>query len=436
MDRTALLREIYAEVTGACDGGALVKAALVSDRPAGLSDEGPLAVLALGKAATAMWSGLAGTLPAFADRLVAGLVITTAARAPAAGSLGPRTAIVIGEHPHPGQGSIAAGRAALRFVAGQVPLVVLLSGGGSSLCCLPASGIDLADKRAAAAAVAAAGAPIHELNSLRKHLSAVKGGRLALACPAPVLVLALSDVLGNDLGTIASGPFASDATSFADALEVLDARAPVGHDRVRAHLAAGVRGEHPETPKPAKAGQLDPLAHVTQRIVGDPATVVTAARRAGHARSLKAEVVEPDTSLPVEALAARYGAHARSIATRPNVIAIGNGEPTIDLGRSTAAPGAAGRGGRATHLALLVARHITGLPVAFLAAGTDDRDGSADATGAVVDGQTWPRALAAGLDPDAALARCDSASLLARLGSLVQGPGTSNLLDLHLMSSA
>ena len=136
-----------------------------------------------------------------------------------------------------------------------------------------------------------------------------------------------------------------------------------------------------------------------------------------------------DTESNVEALAVEYGQRIlRETATagRPRIL-IGNGEPSIVVRGE-------GRGGRATHLALLVAREIAGLAgVTFLACGTDDRDGTSPAAGAVVDGQTWPRALAAGLDPDSALARCDSAGLLEGLGCLVQGPGTSNLLDLHLL---
>jgi hydroxypyruvate reductase len=137
-----------------------------------------------------------------------------------------------------------------------------------------------------------------------------------------------------------------------------------------------------------------------------------------------------NTESPVRDLARAYGERARHEARLrgPARVFIGNGEPTIVVGGD-------GKGGRATHLALLMAREISGLQkVSFLAAGTDDRDGSSDASGAAVDGSTWTRAEAAGLDPAAALERCDSETPLKALGCLVRGPGTSNLLDLHLLS--
>jgi glycerate 2-kinase len=141
-------------------------------------------------------------------------------------------------------------------------------------------------------------------------------------------------------------------------------------------------------------------------------------------------VLASNTEAEVQALALGYGQRAReqAAAAGPPRLLVGNGEPTIVVQGT-------GRGGRATHLALLVAREIAGLEgVAFLAAGTDDRDGNTSASGAVVDGQTWPRAVAAGLDPEAALRACNSADPLQTLSCLVRGPGTSNLLDLHLLA--
>jgi hydroxypyruvate reductase len=164
-------------------------------------------------------------------------------------------------------------------------------------------------------------------------------------------------------------------------------------------------------------------------LVAGPERVLDEARKAVVGAGLAAEVVWPGTERPVGELAHEFGQRARREAMEPTCrrVLIGNGEPSIVVrGR--------GRGGRATHLALAVAREIAGLSeVSFLAAGTDDRDGTTDASGAVVDGRTWAQAERAGLDPAGALDRFDSEGPLDALGCLVRGPGTSNLLDLHLL---
>jgi glycerate 2-kinase len=155
--------------------------------------------------------------------------------------------------------------------------------------------------------------------------------------------------------------------------------------------------------------------------------VPAAARALIEAHGWRAGVLSTDTEQAVPDLAAEYAARAGGAGRRE--VLVGNGEPRIVVG------GQQGRGGRATHLALLMARALAGRrAVAFLAAGTDERDGSAPASGAVVDGETWAEALAAGLDPQGALDRCDSARPLEALGCLVRGPGRSNLLDLHLLA--
>jgi glycerate 2-kinase len=445
------LVSLFGDVAAACDGQALVAAALGDLGAAAARDGRTLHVLALGKAAAPMLDGFLESWPriASAGPVGDGLIIAPGPRA----HPGPRDGFtqVLGEHPTPGAGSVRAGAAARAFVAAMPPdhrLIVLLSGGGSALACLPADGLALEDKLAAVSAVAAAGAPIGELNCVRKHLSAIKGGQLAQLARGPVLVLALSDVIGNDPATIASGPFSPDPTSHADALAVLDARAggrpldPLRSSHLaaaRAHLQAGARGLRPETPKPGPA--FDDVAH---HVIADPGHVAAAAGRAAQVRGWRTEALWRDTTLTVEALAGYVLAQAERLASAglaPGVTAaaIGNGEPTIDL---TAASPPLGTGGRATHLALLVARGLADLArrhprtsLAFLAAGTDDRDGSSDASGAVVDGDTWAQAAALGLDAQAALEHADSATLLAARGALVRGPCTSNLLDLHVLAA-
>jgi hydroxypyruvate reductase len=424
------LRTLWAELGPRLDGGRLVEAAAAGDRFVDrfVDGPGPLAVLALGKAAPAMAAGLVRARGPV--RLARGLVITTAGAPQVA--LPTTLARLTGEHPLPGDGSVHAARAADALCARLRPparLLVLLSGGGSALLAAPAAGLSLEDKRRCTAAVARAGASIFELNAVRKHLSSIKGGQLGAATQVPVRVLALSDVVGDDPATIASGPFCADPTRFADALRIVDDLVPPTGQlaSARAHLARGAAGALPETPKPG-----DPrLAAIEHQILAGPGRVGAEARALIEGRGLPAGLLSRDIEAPVAALAQAYAERAaeeRAAGGPPRVL-IGNGEPRIEL------PARPGRGGRCTHLALLVARSIAGLAgVAFLAAVTDDRDGNSPAAGAVVDGQTWPRAVAEGLDPEQALLGFDSAGPLEALGCLLPPHGTSNLLDLHLMA--
>jgi hydroxypyruvate reductase len=307
--------------------------------------------------------------------------------------------------------------------------------------------LSLADKRAAVSAVAAAGATIGQLNTVRKHLSAIKGGRLALLTGAPVDVLALSDVIGDDPATIGSGLFSADPTTFADAQQVIARLGVNVPASVATHLQAGAAGGFAETPKLG-----DPrLDRVHYRVIAGPDTARAEARRQAEIAGWDVGDLPANSEHSVTELAAIVVERARQLLAAPaprqllaapaarRCVLIGNGEPTIKLR-------GAGRGGRATHLALLVARGLGQLleqppdaargktTVAFLAAGTDDRDGSSDVSGGAVDGATWHRAVAQGLDPQGALDRCDSATLLEKLGATVRGPGTSNLLDLHFLA--
>jgi glycerate 2-kinase len=424
------LQALWAEIGPRLDGGRLVEdAAARPDRF--LEVPGPLAVLALGKAATSMTAGLVRARGP--DAVDAGLVISTAGAAEGGGGLPPTLARLAGDHPLPGAGSVRAAEAAVALCERLRPparLLVLLSGGGSALAAQPATGLQLEDKRRCTAAVARAGASIFELNAVRKHLSSIKGGQLGARTQVPVRVLALSDVVGDDPATIASGPFCPDPTRFGDALRIVDALTPgaPGVARGRAHLARGAAGAVPETPKPG-----DPrLAASEHHILAGPGRVAAEARALIEGRGLLAGLLSRDIEAPVAALAQAYAERAteeRAAGGRPRIL-IGNGEPRIEL------PVRPGRGGRCTHLALLVARSIAGLTgISFLAAGTDNEDGNSGAAGAVVDGQTWARAVAAGLDPEQALVAFDSARPLRALGGCLLPPhGTSNLLDLHLLA--
>jgi hydroxypyruvate reductase len=427
-DPRQLALDIFLEVAAHVDGAALVRGDATADAVAAATH-----VLAVGKVAFPMLLGTGvGEAAAPGSTPRPTLAVAPGPRVPAEVPFGVQVAPA--DHPTPSARSVAAGEAALAFVRALAPtdrLLVLLSGGASALLCAPAPGLTLEEKRGATGAVSRGGAAIGQLNAVRKHLSAIKGGRLALESRAPVTVLALSDVIGGEPATIGSGPFSPDPTTFADALAVVAETRAVIPEVARLHLERGARGEVPETPKPG-----DPrLGHVTWTAVAGPGRVPAEARRAAEARGLGAGVLSRDVEDDVDVVAAAYldrAQHEAGAGGAPRVF-VGNGEPTIKVGAN------AGKGGRSTHLALAVARGLASLPaathgrIAFLAAGTDDRDGDTPVSGGLVDGTTWTRIRAAGVDPQLALERWDSYTALAAAGATVTGPGTSNVLDLHLL---
>lgn len=368
---------------------------------------GRVRVLAIGKAATPM---IEAALAALGGRAEDALCVhPEGTRAPA----GVR-AIAAG-HPRPTRGSLEAGDAIRAWAAanGGATALVLLSGGGSALAVAPAPGLSLEDKADALAAVMRAGATIQELNAVRKHLSALKGGRLGAAlAPAPVRVLVLSDVPGDDLSTIASGPLVPDPTTWADVAAVLARTGTRGAlpATVRAFVDAESAAGR-ETPKPG-----DPrFATIAHQLLAGPTELARAAAEAASARGLVAQADSAPLVGDVAAVAARLGAWARANAGRgPRLLALG-GEPTIRIPPDAPHPD----GGRAQALALLSAKQLAGLPAAALAAGSDGRDGPTEHAGAVVDGATVSEAQAAGVDLDAALAEARSGPACAALGAAI-----------------
>ena len=304
-------------------------------------------------------------------------------------------------------------------------VIVALSGGASALLPAPAPPMSLDDKREVTRLLLAAGANIHELNAVRKHLSLIKGGQLArAAAPAAVLTLALSDVIGNALDVIGSGPTAPDPTRYADALEIVDrfglrGRLPVS---ARQRLEAGVAGSVPETPKPG-----DRLfARVTNLVVGDNSLVIDAAARRAADLGYRVDVVTRELAGEAREVARQLVDRARRAP--PPACLIAAGETTVTVtGR--------GRGGRCQEFTLAAALAVDGVPgLTVLAAGTDGTDGPTDAAGAIADGTSVRRATAGGLDPRACLGANDSHHLLSGLGDLiVSGPTATNLLDLYLV---
>jgi glycerate 2-kinase len=333
----------------------------------------------------------------------------------------------------PGAESERAGRRALALAetmnAGE-SLLLLLSGGGSAIMAVPAEGITLDDKRRTTDRLLQAGAEIHALNTVRKHISAVKGGALAAAASGEFRTLAISDVVGDDLSVIASGPGVPDASRFEDAVAVLqrfgglDAYPPA----VAARLMAGVRGDVRETPKPGDAR----LARATARVIGGRGDAMDGAAREAAARGY--EVLRWDEPIVGEARAASLS-HLRAVVARANdrrrpACVISSGETTVRVTGH-------GKGGRNQEFALAAAIPAAslGVPIAIVSAGTDGIDGPTDAAGALVDSSTLARARAAGLgSPDAFLANNDAYAFFQPLGDLlITGPTDTNVGDLQVV---
>ncbi len=379
---------------------------------------GPVTLIAAGKAAVAMTAG-AGAARARAAVLVA--------PHGAAGEAPPGLQVLGAAHPVPDVAGVAATARVLETVRAAGPdtlVLALLSGGASALLVAPAGDLTLDDKRDVTAALLVAGADITALNTVRKHCSRVKGGGLARAAggAAGLWTLLLSDVVGDDPATIASGPTVADPTTYADALAVLDRwLAPDAvPPRVRAHLEAGCAGRQPETLKPG-----DPaLARVVVHLLAGNRTAVRAAaataQRLGFATDVVAAPLAGDAAAAGRCIVDRLAAAPRD---RPVAIVAG-GETTVRVV-------AGGRGGRSQHLALAAAVALAGLPGVVLAAGTDGVDGPTDAAGACVDGDTVSRARARGHDAVTALAATDSHPVLDAAGDLLRTGATgTNVADL------
>jgi glycerate-2-kinase len=402
-----------------------------------------LVVAAAGKAAGAMASGLEAVAGA---RVARGLVVTKDGHARAAP--GVRCRVREAGHPVPDARSEAAARELLALAASTGPddvLVVLLSGGASALLACPLPGLGLDDLAATTRLLLASGAEIGEVNAVRKHLAEIAGGRLARAAGAGrVEVLAVSDVIGDAVDVIGSGPCAPDPTTFGDALGVLARRGLLGRvpARVREHLEAGTRGEREETPKPG-----DPcFRRVRTTVVASLATALAAAAREARARGLRTWILSRALRGEARAVGRRLAALGLAVRGSEPVCLLAGGETTVTLGVATpgkvAAPGSGpGLGGRNQELALAAALALAGRPgVTLLAAGTDGSDGPTDAAGAFADGGTVARAASRGWDASAALARHDSHSFFAAEGGLLRtGPTGTNVMDvaaLHVAAAA
>jgi hydroxypyruvate reductase len=421
VDLRADLLAIVRAGIAAVDAGPLVSRALTDVVKA----DGPRCTcIAAGKAAVAMAHASVSRL---GPQIQSGLVVSTIAT-----PVGGFEAIASG-HPVPNAESERAGRRALETAESLGPndtLLVLLSGGASALMAVPAEGVTLDDKRATTNQLLRAGADIYALNTVRKHLSAIKGGWLAARTKGTCHALAISDVVGDDLSVIASGPTVADASTFEDALDVVrrfggPAAFPPA---VVVRLQRGAAHALPDTPKPQ-----DPrLDRSTTTLIGSRRDAMFGA--AAEAGSRGYGVIRIDDAVTGEARTTAP-AHVRAVLAR----AAGAARPlcVVSSGETTVHVTGSGKGGRNQEFALAAAlslsEHEEPSPV-LASIGTDGIDGPTDAAGAIVDGSTLARARAAGLAPERFLSDNNAYAFFHALGDLIHtGPTGTNVGDLQVI---
>jgi hydroxypyruvate reductase len=429
-------RRIFAAGVAAVDPAAAVQQAVrrdgetlvVAEACYDLRRYAHIYVVGAGKAGATMAQGLEAVV---GDRLSAGTVTVKYAH------MAPVTRVVIHEagHPMPDAAGVQ-GAEAIMQVAQQARVddlvFCLLSGGGSALMPAPLPGMTLAEKQQLTALLLACGASIDDINTIRKHLSRIKGGQLArLVAPATLITLVLSDVVGDRLDVIASGPTVPDPSTFQDCLDILAryelmARLPVS---IRTHLQNGQAGSWAETPK---AG--DPaFDHSQTVIIGNNRLALHTACQTAQALGYGTLVLSSRIQGEAREVARVHAAIAQEIRASctplaPPACVLSGGETTVTLRGP-------GKGGRNQEFALAAACDLAGLDrVVLLSAGTDGTDGPTDAAGAFVDGHTIARAQALGLKPEDYLRRCDSYHFFAALDDLLRtGPTGTNVMDMHLL---
>jgi len=423
----ARLEQLYSAALEAVDPARAVQAVIrregdqleIAGEP--LEPAARLVVLAVGKAAGTMARALEALA---ADRISGGLVVVPDGQAVDLKTL----TLVETAHPVPDQRCERAGQLAIDLVASARPddvLVALISGGASSLLSCPIEGVTLGDLADATDRLLQGGASIGELNAVRKHLSRLSGGRLAQrAISRRIEVLAISDVPGDRLDVIGSGPLAADPTTYRDALEVVARIGGPFPERVRAHLEAGARGEFADTPAPGAAV----FDRVRSTLLASNATAIEAARLAAEQLGMRAIALPGVLRGEARVAGRRLAALGSAIDAEQPVCAIAGGETAVVVRGG-------GRGGRNQELALAAAVELAGnRKVALLAAGTDGIDGPTDAAGAYADGETLAHGEQLGVDARAALAANDSNGFFAREGGVLRtGPTGTNVMDLAFL---
>jgi glycerate 2-kinase len=406
-------------------GAARVIARALQDRElADILTSRPLHVVAVGKAAAAMAAAFAA-VPHLAIRQA--IAIGTHAHA----DLPPSVEWIESSHPFPDARSEAAGNRAIAVAQGVhsgEALVILLSGGASALMASPVEGLTLPDKIDTTRVMMMAGADIHALNTVRRHLSKVKGGRLAAACVGTTITLAISDVVGDDLHAIGSGPGVPDASTWPDAAAALDRFGGDAHaERVKSVVREGLAGRLADTPKPGHAS----LSRARARVIGSRSDAMAGARAAASQLGYHVVVMPEAVTGEARDVAPRWLARARELAStisRPACV-ISSGETTVRVTGK-------GLGGRNLEFALALAEQMPASPAMAMASiGTDGIDGTSGVAGGIVDSTTMARAASAGLEaPGHYLAANDSFAFFAPLDDVVRlGRTDTNVGDLQVL---
>ncbi len=439
-DRAPSLRHdalsIFRAGLEAADPGRAIRRALslegdtlrVAGRPYPLDEVEGVYLVGMGKASAAMGEAVEEVL---GDRIAGGLVVVKHGHARPLGAVEVREA----GHPVPDEAGMEATAEMVRLLKELGPrdlVFCLISGGGSALSPAPAPGLTLAHLRQTTERLLACGATIHEMNAVRKHISTVKGGQLAaVAHPATLVSLLLSDVIGDDPDTIASGPTVPDGSTFQECLAVLERRRirEAVPPEILRHLEAGARGDVPETPGPEnpvfRGGQVVVVG--SNRLALEAAEA--RARELGYNAMVLSSFVEGET----REVARVHTAIAREVLatgkpTCPPACILSGGETTVSLRGN-------GKGGRNQEFALAAALELREMEgVVILSGGTDGTDGPTDAAGAVADGRTVARAGELGLDAREHLDRNDAYPFFRALDDLLMtGPTLTNVMDLRLV---
>ncbi len=423
IDARALLLESFQAALKASDPALVVPGHLPSP------PKGRTLVVGAGKAAASMALALEQHWPAGAA--LEGIVATRYRH----GLLTNRIQVVEAAHPVPDQAGEHAAREILRRVKTLSPedlLVVLISGGGSALLTLPSPGLAMEDVRETTRQLLLCGASVQEMNVVRKHLSAIQGGRLAAASRAPVLALIISDVVGDDPSHIASGPCAPDVSTYSDALDVIERYRLQIPDAVTRHLNGGVQGEVPESPKPGN--KL--FARVEHRVIATSQDSLQASAEFFRQRGVVAAVLGDAITGESAEVAKVFAGLVHQVATRqqpwrPPVALVSGGELTVSVRGK-------GKGGRCSTFLLALGLELERLGSAgslhAIACDTDGIDGTEDNAGAVLMPDSMERARALGASASAHLAQNDAYSFFERLSDLVvTGPTRTNVNDYRVL---
>ena len=385
--------------------------------------EGQILLLSIGKASRSMADAAIETL----GRRVSQAIVVMPRGYPGAEG-GDRMTVIEAGHPLPDDQGLAAARMIAARIAGLESAdlcLLLLSGGGSSLVALPHPPLSLGDKIETTSLLLRSGADIQEINTVRKHLSAIKGGRLAAGCRGTIVTLAISDVVGDSLSFIASGPTVPDPTTFADALAVL-ARYDLLQSvpsAVKTHLERGLAGGVPETPKTLPE-------RFRSSVIASRATAVEAAAREARRQGYTPHVLTTELTGEAREAGRMLAAAARSV--RDSGMPVRAPACILAAGETTVTVVGPGRGGRNQEIALSAAIDLSGEQGILLASfATDGKEGNTDAAGGFASGETIRAGIGAGRDPRVCLAANDSRSFLKAAGDLiVTGPTGTNVNDI------